>query len=65
MKPTPLIARIPTIISLCVAVLISAAPLCTTDLQAADKNLTFKKASEDFITKIRAMIGKDRNGAIK
>ena len=65
MRPTPLIARVSTIISLCVAILISAATLCTTDLQAADKKPTFKKASEDFITKIRAIIGKDRNGAIK
>ena len=65
MKPTPLIVRIPARICLCVATLIAVATLFTTDLQAADKNPTFKKASEDFIPKIRAMISKDRNGAIK
>ena len=65
MKPAPLIARIPTSISLWAATLITATTLCVTDLQAADKKPTFKKASKDFTTKIRAMIGKDRNGAIK
>ena len=65
MKLTPIIARISARISLCVATLMAVATLCTTDLQATDKKPTFKKASEDLITKVRAMIGKDRNGAIK
>ncbi len=65
MKPTFLTTRFPVSIGLCMATLIATAALCTTDLQAADKKPTFNKASKDFITKIRAMIGKDRNGAIK
>ena len=65
MKSPSLTTRIPTIVSLFGAILISAATLCTTDAQAADKKPTFNKASGDLITKIRAMIGKDRNGAIK
>ena len=65
MKTTQKIARASMAIRLSVAALLMIAGLCITDLQAADKNPAFKKASEDLITKVRAMIGKDRNGAIK
>lgn len=46
------------------ALLVIGGP-CITNLQADEKKPPFKKASEELITKIRAMIGKDRDGAIK
>tara|TARA_Y100000758_G_scaffold214362_1_gene153966 strand:- start:340 stop:1149 length:810 start_codon:yes stop_codon:yes gene_type:complete len=65
MKTTPKYPNISAAIRLGLAALLVIGGLSTANLRADDKKPTFKKASEDLITKIRAMIGKDRDGAIK
>ena len=65
MKTTPKYPNISAAIRLGLAALLVIGGLFTANLRADDKKPTFKKASEDLITKIRAMIGKDRDGAIK
>ena len=65
MKTNSQSSRVTKAIRLSVAAVLMIAGLSISDLQADDKKPTFDEAAKEFITKIKAMIGKDRSGAIK
>ncbi len=57
--------RITKAIRLSAAAFLMIASLFIFNLQADDKKPAFKEAGKELVTKIRAMIGEDRSGAIK